>query len=375
MKIMPIRIGIFKAATAIYQQTGISLLKYSGTNVIPVEQSFGGEIGSFYFVPIIAKYFKISSVLATECFLAGLVFSGIIIASGALCIISKTLLGRFISIIGMLSIGIISWLVGDVYVAYFFAIALFPWVLVLLEKEWYKALISYCFIAGMLLQCVHFIRSYAGLPVLIGISVVCCFFFKKKLKIVFPLGALFLGVLLVQLHIQSVIVKRNVYLNKMGVLLKDNPIEHTFWHNIYMGFGFISNDKNLEFSDTCSYEKVKQINFRAEYLKTEYENILRHEVLNLICKSPHYVLRVLFAKFGVLLYFLLLFANVGLVTAYYYPKPLYVEISYWIMIVISALPGILTIPITTYLLGFISACFLYGIHSIIYALNNRSGLL
>ena len=318
---------------------------------------------------------NISADRASWLFFTGLIIGAVFIAGSAFYALAETLLGKLITIIGTASIGVLSWMVGDVYIAYFFAIALFPWVLVFLEKNYYKALIIYCFFVGLLLYYAHFVRSFAGIPVLCGIGIACSFFFKKKIKIIFPVCALLIGLVVGQLHIKYELEKRNNYLQSHSIVVQNDPIDHTFWHNIYMGFGFISNDKSLEFSDSCSHKKVIKINPQATYLKDEYESILRNEVLRLVFKSPHYALRVIFAKLGVLLYFLLLFANVGLIAAYYYPKPLYIEISYWGMIIISSLPGILTIPITTYLLGFISASSLYGIHSIIYALNKRSRFL
>jgi hypothetical protein len=368
---MPIRIGIFEAASVIYQQTGISLLKYSGASLIPVEQSFGGEAGAFYFVPLLAKIFTISSKLATWYFFLGLVVIGTIVASSAFVFLSETLKGKSLSIIGICALGSVSWAIGDVYIGYFFAIAFFPWIIILLKQKFYKTLIGYCFVLGIIGECAHFIRSYSAVPLFIGTAVAIIVYYKNIRKIILPLSALLIGVLVVKMHISAVVKKRDHYLRQQGYIYEDDPIEHTFWHNIYMGMGFISNDYQLEFSDSCSAKKVKKISPQAQYLKPEYETTLRNEILKLTFKNPHYVLRVLFAKFGVLLYFLLLFTNIGLIAAYYYPKPLYIEVSYWAMILVSALPGILTIPITTYLLGFITACVLYGIHSIVYALNMR----
>lgn len=323
----------------------------------------------FYFVPLIAFHFTISALSATWYFLFGQVAIAIMTSGTALFLIAKTTLGKVITVVGIVSMGIVAWLASDVYVTYFFTVSFFPWVLVLLEKKRYRTLIIYSFLLGLIVEYGNFVRSFSGFPLLVGVSIAIICSLKNSRKTVLFLGCLFLGMMLVNIHIQSMINQRNSYLQDQRYVFEKDNIQHTFWHNIYMGLGFITNNKTLYFSDACSAKKVKQVNPTAGYLKPEYETVLRNEVLKLCLCSPHYVLRVFFAKLGVLIYYLLLFTNVGLLAAYYRPKPLYIELSYWGMMCISALPGILTIPNTLYLLGFISVAVLYGIHSIVHALN------
>jgi hypothetical protein len=366
---MPVRIILLKAATVLYQLTGISLLKSSIEHPVPLEQSFGGEVGIFYFVPIISTYCKLSVFDAAWWFLFMQIIIGVFVAGTALLSIARSLLGQAIVVIGVGLLGYVAWLVSDVYVAYFFTVSFFPWLLVLLEKKYYKTLLPYSFLLGLIIEYGNFVRSFSGLPLLVGsfVSIVCCLRFSRKT--VLSLAFLALGVGVVKLHIHRVIKQRDAYLQHHGYVFKKETLQHTFWHNVYMGFGFITNNKDIDFSDYCSVKKAKTINPKVGYLQPQYEPILRNEIIKLCLHSPNYVLRVLFAKLGVLFYYLLLFANVGLLAAYYYPKPLYIDLSYWSMLCISSLPGILTIPNTLYLLGFISIAALYGIHSIVYALN------
>ena len=350
---------------------GVSLLKYSDIHPVPVEQSFGGEIGIFYFVPLIASFFKISALDATWFFLLIQVASGCLVAGTAFFSIAKTVLGKIVVVVGMIALSMIVWLVSDVYIVYFFTVSFFPWVIALLEKKHYKVLFIYSFVLGVVIEYGNFVRSFSGLPLLVGFIVATVYFYKISRKTFFLLIPLILGIGCLKLHVYTVIKHRDVYLKNQGYNFEKEQLQHVFWHSVYAGFGFITNNKNINFSDSCSANRVKKINSQAEYLKPLYESTLRNEVLKLCIYSPHYVLRVLFAKLGVLFYYLLLFANIGLIMTLYYPKPLYIEYSYWAMLLISALPGILTIPNTLYLLGFVSVAVLYGIHSIIYALNMR----
>lgn len=338
---------------------------------IPVEQSFGGEAGIFYFVPLIATFLNVSALDATWWFLFFQVVIGVIASGSAFLTIAKTWFGKGVVLIGISALGLVAWFASDVYVTYFFTVSFFPWILVLLEKKDYKIICAYSFVLGLVIEYGNFVRSFSGLPLLVGSLVAILFALRFSRKTFLLLVFLFFGIGLVKVHIRRVVQHRNRYLEHHHYAFEKDTIQHTFWHNIYMGFGFITNNKNLNFSDTCSAKKVKQINQKAKYLKPEYEAILRNEVLKLCVYSPNYVLRVFFAKLGVLFYYFLLFANVGLLATYYVRKPLYIEFSYGAMLLISALPGLLTVPSLLYLIGFVSVATLYGIHSIIYMLNIR----
>ena len=297
---------------------------------------------------------------------------GVIASGTALFSIAKTFLGKIIVMVGVGLLGVVAWLASDVYTTYFFTVSFFPWVLILLEKKYYRILFVYGFLLGVIVEYGNFVRSFSGLPLLAGVTValVCSLKFSRKTFLVSAF--IVLGIGLVKFHIHTVIQQRDRYLQTQGYVFEKANLQHIFWHNIYMGFGFITNNKNLNFSDTCSVEKVKEVNNQIIYLSSEYELTLRNEVLKLCLYSPNYLLRVLFAKLGVLFYYLLLFANIGLLAAYYYPKPFCIEFSYWSMLLFSALPGLLTIPNIFYILGFISIATFYGICSIVYALNKRT---
>lgn len=349
----------------------MSLLKYSETQPIPVEQSFGGEAGIFYFVPLIATYCNLSALDATWWFLLSQIVIGTFVSGTALLSLARTVLGKVVVIGGVSALGGVAWLASDVYVAYFFVVSFFPWFLVLLEKKHSKTLYGYSFFLGLIIEYGNFVRSFSGLPLLVGVVVALVCFYRLSKNTLLSLLLVCLGIGCVKLHISRVINQRDRYLDSHGLVFEKGNLQHTFWHNVYMGFGFIANNKNLNFSDNCSVQKVQEVDLQVEYLKPEYEAILCNEVIKLCLYFPNFALRVLFAKLGVLFYYLLLFVNVGLVAVYYYPKPLFIECSYWSMLFVSALPGVLTVPVMLYLLGFVSISALYGMHSIVYALNKR----
>lgn len=336
-----------------------------------MEVSFGGEAGIFYFVPLIATWCNTSVFDAAWWFLCMQVTVGAIASSTALLTQAETWLGTGMVVVGIAGLATVSWIISDVYVIYFFTVSFLPWLLVLLQKKHYRSLLGYSFLLGLVYEYGNFVRSFSGLPLLMGFLVAVMFSLRNSRNTFLAILLFCAGSMCVKMHIHKVLSVRNAYLKEHKIDFLDYPLQHTFWHNIYMGFGFITNNRDIVFSDECSLAKVNQLNPQARYLDSLYETALKNEVLRLCFLSPNFVLRVFFAKLGVLFYYLLLFANIGLIAAYYAPKPLYVELSYWSMMLIGALPGLLTIPNMLYLLGFCSTASLYGIHSLIFYLNKK----
>jgi len=355
------------------------LLKTSGTNYIPLEESFGGEIGIFYFVPLIAHYFQNNALTSVSFFLTGLVVCGCVSMAAALCCITQHWVLRLYSIGMTVAMGYVAWIIGDVYIAYFTAIALLPWLFVLSEK---KILVMSCyfFSVGLCAYYIDFIRSYAALPLLVGCLwwlLLIIGYQKKMYKHAFLYFCfLCFGWWIVSFHIEQVLHQRDAFLADQGYIKNsNNKIQHTFWHSVYTGFGFITNDKDLNFSDACSAAKVASLDRTASCYSKKYEKLLCNEVVKLCIYSPHYVLRVMFAKLGIFIYLFLLFANIGIIAAWYYPKPWYIECFYLVLFLTSSLAGFATIPVGTYTLGFMTVACLYGMHSLLYAFCMRKKFL
>ncbi len=147
---------------------------------------------------------------------------------------------------------------------------------------------------------------------------------------------------------------------------------HVFWHNIYIGFGFLQqgNPDNITYDDSEGEKKVKKIvpGLTIENTK-EYEHILKNEVINLIKNHWQFFIFTLFAKIGILLLFFLEYANFGIIASLLYPKPWHLEIPFFIGLGFYSIFPVLVIPLREYALGFISFATIYGIVSINYALE------
>jgi hypothetical protein len=98
---------------------------------------------------------------------------------------------------------------------------------------------------------------------------------------------------------------------------------------------------------------------------------LRHDVLGVIKEHPSLVLFNIFAKLGIVLGIIIVFANLGLVAAFLYPKPWQVELALWGALAVSAGPLVIMAPLPMYSLGVITMSVLYGIVSLDHALAVR----
>src|SRR5439155_7593764 len=69
------------------------------------------------------------------------------------------------------------------------------------------------------------------------------------------------------------------------------PTEHPFWHNAYIGLGYLPNRYGIEWNDQVSTDAVERDRPGAGYLTKEYEAALRHRYAQLTRDDPGFVLR------------------------------------------------------------------------------------
>ncbi len=269
-------------------------------------------------------------------------------------------------------LALLSWRIGDEYIMSFCAVAYMPLLFYFFEKKDKKLLLIISFVIGVLVALFNFFRIHTGtLLAIVFCARITMSVFLNKNKFLF-LILLCCGYCTMQYRIRSLFIERNHYLSSCGYNVTSEGHIHTFWHNLYPGFGFIENDKNLYFSDQCSVDTVKAIDSSAVYLSKQYNDILKHQVFNLIINNPHFVLRVFFAKLGVVFYYLILCLLPAFWALFLPYMPLRIHICYWIAMLWGALPGLLTIPNILYVLGFVASAWLYGLHLMVYALNVKS---
>ena len=350
------------------QYTGVPLITYDGINFGP--SGVGDDIGSYYFIPKLAVIFNLSLDQSIALFYAGIVVLAFLFGAMGLWQYCKTSLGKWISLFALVLLSGVLLSYGDIYVTFgCTTMVLVPWCLYLSERNTFNSFLIYCAIAGFVIGTAHFIRAFSGMSVLFFIVtlVILNKRYIRKQKVII-ITTLFIGIITVQLYTVHLVQLRNEYLSNLKNVSNLILGRHAFWHNIYIGLGFLHNDYGIIYNDSIGAEKVYSMKPSATYGSQEWNVILRNEVFHLIKNDPTFVIKQAFAKFGVCLMYILVFSNFGIVFAIFYPKHWKIECVFALGMLINALPGILVIPRFSYLFGLITLATLYGVISIDYGL-------
>lgn len=366
---IPGRISTLIAAYEVYKKYGTLLILKVGEHFYSCGSC--DDPGYFLYIPLLSSFLKLS-VMQSAQLLTIIISIGLFLTFMFLSLtIQPSLKSGFLT-------GCITFLfcfklstIVDVYIAQaavFSPIALFFIGLYKKSRNW---LYISSFLIGLIGQFGSLIRGYSIVPVLVlwGIILFFCSVFSKKQKFIACI-LLIIGYCLVNFHYHYSLNKRDAFLISQGASAGQDS-RHVFWHNMYIGLGFISNNYDIHWDDACADNAIKKIDPKCGVGSDEGEAITKQLLLNLFKKDRHFVLTSLFARFGVvIMFFLLWFGWLGLLCSYFYLKPWYIELGFIAALGVSALPGILTIPNCQYLVGFITCTVLYTIYSIVFAFNN-----
>jgi hypothetical protein len=183
---------------------------------------------------------------------------------------------------------------------------------------------------------------------------------------------LFGGMIVPKLFFAREVARRDAFLSTRCPGYGTLSAQHPMWHVAFLGFGYLQNDYGISWNDEVAYQKVQSIAPGTTYGSVRYEQILRHEVLQLLWQHPWFVFLTVTSKLGVVLALVALGVNVGVLAAISTPKPWAVELSFWTSILFSGLFALLAIPALPYVLGLVSFAVLYGIVSVGFNLEGAS---
>ena len=156
--------------------------------------------------------------------------------------------------------------------------------------------------------------------------------------------------------------KTKMYFINHGYSLNSGLGKHVFWHNIYLGFGFIPNYLGITYDDDCAIKKIKNIDPNIKEYSEKYESLLKKETIRILLKERIFAWSTIFAKFGVCLFYLLVCMNIGSLAAVLFKQDMYLHSCFLIVLLTAALPGILVMPRPSYLSGFTALAFVYGLY-------------
>jgi hypothetical protein len=352
------------------QKTGISLIEYDGTQLIPAVMD--DDLGIYVLIPKLATWLNLALPSAITLFFNSICYGAAAIGILGFCKLYRSWPARIIATAGILILTKLSLIVVDVYsLAAACAVAVVPWALYYYGKRpnwsWYLFFIA----IGLGCGFAHYIRAHSGTAPLLFVLTLLALGTQSRLQKITALALLLLGTVPAHLFFQHQLRIYHAFVAQELPQYSWVQIRHPFWHTVYIGLGFITNDLGLSYSDAVAINKVRSINplalgtdigpWKQVVSSDTYEQIVRTETIQLFKHHTFYVIRVLAAKAGVLLLYLLLFASLGLLAALYKVHTWHVDAAFGVALAWSALPGILAIPWIVYLAGFVTFAGLYSI--------------
>jgi hypothetical protein len=290
----------------------------------------GEEPGFAYFVPEIVRFTHADLDHAIDIFL--ILLLAICFASGTAGIFFwlQNTPSRIAAIIGLVSILVVTRLVGDIYMAESaIVVAVVPWALYFSrqQKTGTGALV-FGFFVGLAAALANLTRIHAGTPVVLFLAVLLFAFRASVRKRALVAVLVVAGFIVPVTYFQALVSRRDAVLKKVDPSYKPIAPHHPFWHTVYCGLGYLNNEYGLKIDDETVDSKVRSIKPGVEYLSPEYESIVRTEVFRFAKSHPRFIFETFAAKSGLLFIILLVCANFGLPSGLLYRKPRAVEAAF-----------------------------------------------
>lgn len=335
------------------------------------------DLGLYWLIPRLVKWLPLSVTSAIEVWFWTLFVGSVLFALLGIGKLFQRLRERVVAYIflGSFAVFLITTrqLIDDIYlISALVSLALIPWGLWFWKtsqsrRRWmYFALIS-----GMVVSVANILRSQAGIPTLTLIGMLLWLQRERwKQKVILTM-VFILGVIIPLVPLRQALVARDDFLKKQERTYQSSPARHIVWHTAYIGFGFLSNPYGIEYNDEVALKKVASIDTKVPYLSYDYERILKRETLTLIRAQPFFAFTTWTAKGGVILSYVIIFANLGLIAWWFRVKDWRMEIAFFAAILASTLTGFVAVPWFGYLLGLMSVAMWYGVYSINSAIAQR----
>jgi ABC-type multidrug transport system fused ATPase/permease subunit len=222
----------------------------------------------------------------------------------------------------------------------------------------------------------NFIRSNSATGVLLFLLLFVFLTQKANKKLlVYTYVVLFAGYLISNLFIASLKKEKTNYLNSINATKVENFVDgHVFWHTAYIGLGFLNNHYKIEYNDNCGFARAKLLQPNVIYLSNEYENLLKNEVINLLKTDPWFIAKTILSKFGVIMFYLLIFSNIGLIYIFNAFKSLTFNIPVLICLIFNLSFPLIAMPFPSYLMGTVCSVIILSIISMDIE-NNKNKLI
>ena len=347
-----------------WNETGVPLVgKFDGGwEAVPC----GDDTGLFYIVPLLARQVGWDADRSLDVFLIGIIVACAATGLLALWLTALGVWDRTLALFPILSGAYLAYKMGDVYVVQgSVVLMLVPWLIYAVKsgvRGWLRFLIAT--LSGIILGFAQWIRTQSGSPVLVFFIVLVCFSALRRSTRILLAATLFFFLSLPLLFAEFPFHERDRFLAMHEAGYKAALNHHLFWHAAYLGLGYLTNPYVPAVRDSVAVEYVQAMDPAAIYGGEEYEQVLKSRVKEIFRQDPRLVFYTIAAKCGVLASMLVLCINIGLAAARARPKPLGMELAFWLAIAFAAIPGIVVIPIPQYVLGMLTLALLYWYYSL-----------
>jgi hypothetical protein len=363
----PGRYDVLRYVIAGLQQSGFLLVEYDGHTFSPIftPRPVGSvdDIGLFIIVPKIAQFFHVTLEQAITLFFYSCAAATLIIGiMSVLFLYWRTWRQILIGLLSIIGAFLFAWsITRDVQLMYSFSIIAFlPFFAFCLERgiqsSWLNAVF---FVTGFIFTCINYIRMNATLGITIWLFTSLFLISRKKISISKKLMLsiiFFMGSSIPSMYVRRTQFLSDEFLKKEIPNYQPTAHVHPFWHTIYAGFGFSNflNSKDLSVDDRIGLEEASKRHASSiDFSNPYYDHYLKEAVFTLCKEELLFVLSTIALKAGILLYYILRYANVALLALY-----LDFSIKQYLAIIaglgIYALIPLLYIPCGAYGLGFIT---------------------
>lgn len=361
LKLMPCRYEDIKYAIDGYIKTGVFGIEYRNGEY-NILSNGADDQGLYLFAQILYKFFNLSVDQIVDLFHFIFLGFALIFYCLGFWFILKTKRGKLFAFIELIFSFFLAYKYGDVYILFLFTSSFVPIFIYSIrhQNKYYKYFICFFFATVGFIS--NLIRSHSFTGVLIFIISFILFSNLPKSAKAYTLLSVIIPFITLNIIYKNFQDTRNSLLLK----LNSNAIirtKHVFWHSVYIGLGFVDNPQIPRYLDEVAIETVRKIDPDIKYLSDEYEKILMMETIKLVKRYPLLVFLNLGAKFGVILLYFIIFANIGIIALYLSPEKDYPFLFSIILgILFNSLFGFLVVPLPQYLLGFISLSAIFGIY-------------
>jgi multidrug transporter EmrE-like cation transporter len=241
-KLTPIRFQELSEAVAGFERTGVPLVSVRGDSLIPTA-GYTDDVGMYYLAMKLASLFHLSAAAAWDLFFFLIIIPCFAIGFVGMMKVMKTTVAKVFYAVMSSLLFVTVYLSGDIYaLSPSLAVAVIPYMVQFTQSETRPSIKHWVvfLMFGMVIMLAHLIRAHSATAIVLTFC--SLFFFEKRWQARekwISLALITVGIVLVSLFFKTRYAERDAYLSQRQPNYVAPPQTHPFWHNVYIGFGFL----------------------------------------------------------------------------------------------------------------------------------------